>query len=100
MPTTFSLSQNYPNPFNPSTTISFQLPFASHVVLTVYNILGQEVARLFDEQLLAGPHTVHWNGDRKSSGQVSSGVYLYGIEARDNSGQMQFMSVKKMLVLK
>ena len=89
VPDVFALNQNYPNPFNPSTEISFGLPVASHVDLTIYNVLGQKVETLVDREMEAGSHTVTWNADK-----VSSGVYFYRITAKD------FTETKKMLMLK
>ncbi|MFC1564836.1 right-handed parallel beta-helix repeat-containing protein [candidate division KSB1 bacterium] len=88
-PVTFSLNQNYPNPFNPVTSIKYQLPKASHVTLTVYNIIGQEVARLVDTDMPAGFHSVRWDASR-----VASGTYIYKIVAGE------FTTVKKMVVIK
>jgi hypothetical protein len=89
VPDKFALNQNYPNPFNPSTEISFGLPVASHVDLTIYNVLGQKVETLVDREMEAGSHTVTWNADK-----VSSGVYFYRITTKD------FTETKKMLMLK
>ena len=89
VPDVFALNQNYPNPFNPSTEISFGLPVASHVDLTIYNVLGQKVETLVDREMEAGFHTVTWNADK-----VSTGVYFYRISAND------FTETKKMLMLK
>jgi photosystem II stability/assembly factor-like uncharacterized protein len=100
IPQAFELHQNYPNPFNPTTTISYHLPAASHVVLKTYNILGQEVATLLDEEQHAGSHEVRWNGQNSSGRAVSSGVYFCRLEARQSNGQFLFASVKKMLLLK
>jgi hypothetical protein len=72
LPGQFALQQNYPNPFNPSTRIGFQLKNAGHATLTVYNVLGVEVATLVDGQLGAGPHSVEFRNDR-----LASGVYVY-----------------------
>jgi photosystem II stability/assembly factor-like uncharacterized protein len=85
----FQLSQNYPNPFNPSTNIRYGLPYTSFVTLTVYNTLGQQVARLVDEQQQAGYHDVVFRGDG-----LASGVYFYRIQAGD------FVASKKLLLLK
>jgi hypothetical protein len=90
VPDVFALNQNYPNPFNPSTEISFDLPTASHVNLTVYNVLGQKVETLIDGQMEAGRgHVVTWDAT-----PYSSGVYFYRISTKD------FMSTKKMVMLK
>ena len=89
VPDVFALNQNYPNPFNPSTEISFDLPVASNVELTVYNILGQNVKTLVDRQMEAGRHTISWEASK-----YSSGVYFYRISAKD------FSETKKMLLLK
>jgi len=75
----FSLAQNYPNPFNPSTTIEFGLPEKTHVTLTIYNMLGHEVARLVDEERSAGSYSASW--DASTSG---AGVYFYKIRAGDH----------------
>lgn len=88
IPETWGLHQNYPNPFNASTVIYFDLPQASHVVLDVYNILGQRVGTLADEYMEAGTRSVTWNAD------VASGVYFYRLQADD------FSSTRKMTLLK
>ena len=77
LPSTFVLYQNYPNPFNPTTAIRYQLPAAGDVKLTVYDILGQEVAVLVDERRDAGVHEVVFDG----SG-FSSGMYIYRMKVR------------------
>ncbi|MBN1638148.1 MAG: T9SS type A sorting domain-containing protein [Ignavibacteriales bacterium] len=87
--TNFELSQNYPNPFNPSTAIKFSLPEASVVKLSVYNILGEQVALLKNEQMNAGLHSVEFNASH-----LSSGIYLYRLEAD------KFTETKKMILLK
>lgn len=88
-PATFELSQNYPNPFNPATTINYTLPNASDVQLTVYNMLGQQVASLVNERMPAGSHSVRWDAQ-----QASSGVYLYKLTAGN------FIQTRKMILLK
>jgi len=88
-PEVFSLSQNYPNPFNPSTTIRYGLPNRSHVKLTVFNTLGQQVALLQNGEQEAGYHEVKFDG----SG-LSSGVYFYRIEAGS------FVQTRKLLILR
>ncbi len=89
MPTEFTLSQNYPNPFNPTTTIRFGIPSESNVKLTVFNILGQEVAVLVNKQMSSGFHTVNFDASK-----LNTGMYIYRIEAGS------FVSVKKMLFVK
>ena len=91
----YSLEQNYPNPFNPSTTIKFALPFTSKVKLEIFNILGERVKTLIDELKEAGYHEVIWN-----SNGLASGVYFYTIFAKNDNGNKDFRSVKKMLLLK
>ncbi len=89
VPLRFALEQNYPNPFNPTTAISYQLAVDSHVLLKVYNILGEEVRTLVNEHKKAGAYTFSFDARG-----LSNGVYLYRITAGKNS------DVKKMIVLK
>jgi hypothetical protein len=94
LPTSYALMQNYPNPFNPSTEIAYSLPSPGDVQLKVYNVLGQEVVTLIDEQMPAGEHVVTWDGRASDGTSVSSGVYFYRISAN------QFSETKKMMMLK
>lgn len=89
LPVQFALQQNFPNPFNPTTTIKYQLPQQSHVVLKVYNIIGQEVKTLVNEEQPAGFKTVEFNAS-----SLASGIYFYRIQAGS------FVDVKKLLLLK
>ena len=89
VPTTFSLSQNYPNPFNPTTVIQFGIPRASHVQLSVFNVLGQRLADLVDEIRQAGYYEVKFNASR-----YASGTYFYSLDAGGHT------AVKKMVILK
>jgi len=94
IPTEFALKQNYPNPFNPSTEIGFAVPKAVRVKVSVFTITGELIATLVDQEMAAGNYTVTWNGESLSGRAVSSGLYLYRIEAGD------FASVRKMVMLK
>ena len=89
IPSAATLDQNYPNPFNPTTSIRFGLPASSEVVLDVYNMLGQRIARLVDGEVNAGYHTITFDASN-----LSSGVYLYRIQAGS------FTEVKRFTLLK
>ncbi len=89
IPTEYGLDQNYPNPFNPSTTISYQLPEKNHVSLKVYDILGNLVSTLVDQDMEAGYYSANWDASR-----LASGIYIY----RVISGS--FVSTKKMILMK
>ena len=77
----FALMQNHPNPFNPETAIQFRLPETRHVVIRIFNSLGQEVNRLADGPFEAGVHEVRWRGDALDGRAVSSGLYFYRLDA-------------------
>jgi len=94
IPDVFALAQNYPNPFNPSTKIDFSLAVDSKVSLTVFDVLGQEVANLVNTDLAAGSHNVDFNASL-----LNSGVYFYRIEATGIDGT-NFTNVKKMILTK
>lgn len=89
MPTTYQLSQNYPNPFNPSTTIKYSIPEAQFVNLTVYNVLGEKVATLVDEQQSPGYYEVNFNADR-----FASGVYFYVLKAGNFTASHKMVPLK------
>ena len=93
-PMAYQLVQNYPNPFNASTTIRFRLPETRRVTIEVYDILGRRVKTLVDGSRTAGWHRVRFDGVDKDGKKLSSGVYLYRMEAGD------FMSVRRLLLLK
>jgi hypothetical protein len=97
VPKEFALQQNYPNPFNPTTTIAFSVPTTTHVKLSIYNALGQQVGTLISEDLVAGNYTATWDAS-----QFASGVYYYKIEAGNPSAGSghRFMQVKKLLLVK
>jgi hypothetical protein len=89
-----SLSQNYPNPFNPQTTIAFSVKDRGLVSLKVYNVAGQLVRTLANEEFAVGPHTKVWDGRNDAGQTVSSGVYFYKLVANN------FSQTKKMVLLK
>lgn len=89
IPTEFALKQNYPNPFNASTTIRYDVPKEINVTITVYDIMGHEVAELVNEKHNAGAYQVVWNANG-----TASGVYFYRISAGD------FTSVRKFILMK
>ena len=80
-PEVFTLFQNYPNPFNPETEIRFQLPEASHVVLRIFNALGQEIRTLVDSPYVVGSHSIRWAGKDNRGNLVATGIYLYQLQA-------------------
>ena len=86
---------NYPNPFNPTTTISFSIPEESNVKLSIYNIKGQKIKSLLNDQITSGEHSIVWNGEDDSGKKVSSGVYLYKLNV---NGKTE--AVRKCLLLK
>ncbi|MFQ6093186.1 MAG: FlgD immunoglobulin-like domain containing protein, partial [bacterium] len=111
LPTEYGLSQNYPNPFNPTTTIRYAIPsreqraesggrgegsalYALRSTLKIFNLLGQEVKRLVDEDKEPGYYTVTWDGRDSSGREVPTGVYFYRLRAGDYS------STKRMVLLK
>lgn len=94
MPEEFIVHQNYPNPFNPMTKIRFQLPEDSHIVVRIFNTLGQEIRTLANAPYKAGYHSVRWDGKDNNGNPVSSGIYLYQIQAGT------FSQVKKMSLLR
>jgi photosystem II stability/assembly factor-like uncharacterized protein len=99
MPKDFTLKQNYPNPFNPATTIEFSLPAVSDVKISIYNLLGQEVVTLLNEQRSAGSHSVIWNARDSFGKKLSSGIYFYKLNATGADGS-DFVDIKKMVLLK
>ena len=88
-PLAFQLEQNYPNPFNPSTKISYSIPQEGDVTLKIYDVLGNEVATLVNEEKPAGVYEVEFN-----AGNLSSGIYLYKLTAGN------FIQTRKMILIK
>ena len=89
IPGSFRLEESYPNPFNPTTTIRFGLPQRSHVTLTVFNALGQQVEELVNGDIDAGTHEVKFDGSR-----LASGVYFYRLQAREH------MQTRKLVLMR
>ena len=94
VPTEFALRQNYPNPFNPSTDIRFALPQESVVRLSVYNLSGELISTVVNGALPAGNYKVTWHGTTDDGIAVSTGVYLYRLQAGD------YVSTRKMVLIK
>jgi len=88
-PKVFTLKQNYPNPFNPSTTIKYEIPKLSFVTIKIYDVLGNEVAALVNEEKPVGTYELNWN-----AANLPSGVYFYRLQAGN------FVETKKMILLK
>ncbi len=88
-PQLFRLSQNYPNPFNPSTIIQYQIPSASHVEINIFDVMGNEVATLVNDNKAAGTYTTNFNASK-----LASGVYFYRIEAGS------FIQTRKLMLIK
>jgi len=89
LPSEYGLSQNYPNPFNPATRIDFQLPEKNYVTLRIYDILGNLVSTLVDQEMDAGFHSISWN-----AGDFASGIYFYILNSNN------FTATKKLILLK
>ena len=95
IPQSFILNQNFPNPFNPSTTIKYSLNSESFVKLTIYNSIGELVETLVNQQQSSGGYDIVWNAK-----DLSSGIYIYRLEATSVAGNNNFVSVNKMQLLK
>jgi hypothetical protein len=98
LPSTMALHQNYPNPFNPNTTIQFEIPFTGkHIVkveLRIYNLQGELICTLMNEEKEPGIYQIQWDGLDESSSKVATGIYLYQIRASE------FNATKKMILMK
>ncbi|MBC8375937.1 MAG: T9SS type A sorting domain-containing protein [FCB group bacterium] len=94
IPDEFVLEANYPNPFNPATTLSFGIPEASQVVLSIYDLKGRMVSTIVNDNKEAGYHTAIWNGTNQNGQPVGAGMYIYRIQAGS------FGQARKMILLK
>ena len=95
IPKSFLLGQNYPNPFNPQTTVSYQVAEPSHVSIAIWNVLGEQVAKLVDENQDAGYYEQTWDGSNSSSG-----IYYLRMVATDAYGKLLYQATKKILLMK
>jgi hypothetical protein len=96
LPKEYGLAQNYPNPFNPVTTINYQLPQAGHVNLKIYDILGNEISTLINEDKAAGYHSAKFDGSA-----LSSGVYFYRLTVLNGQNQNGiYTNIKKFILMK
>ena len=89
LPSDYKLSQNYPNPFNPSTKIKYSVPQTSQVQVKIFDVLGNEIETLVNEEKLAGTYEITWYAE-----SLPSGVYFYRLQVGD------FVETKKMLLMK
>jgi hypothetical protein len=94
VPQEYTLDQNYPNPFNPTTKITYGVKSAVHVMLAIYNVLGQRVRTLADQEMAPGTYVATWDGRNDNGLQMATGVYFYRLEARS------FVMTKSMMLLK
>ena len=94
VPGIFALHQNYPNPFNPFTEIQFDIPSTTQINVSIFNLMGQKVKTLVNEQVTPGYHAVHWDGTNENGVSVSTGMYFYTLNTGNHS------AMKKMLFLK
>ena len=94
LPNRFDLHQNYPNPFNPVTSINYQLAGDAQVKLTIYDIMGQKIRTVVNENQSSGFHSVLWDGKDNYNNPVSSGVYFYRIHAGD------YIQTRKMILMR
>jgi len=94
LPRKYYLSQNFPNPFNPTTNIHYSIPRSTFVKITIYDLMGREVARPVNDFQLKGNRSVKWDAVNNQGGSVAGGIYLYKIQAGD------FVKTRKMIFLK
>lgn len=93
-PSNYSLKQNYPNPFNPTTEIEYFVPRDGHIKLEIFNLLGQKIQTLVDQEQKRGTYTITWDSTSEQKTSVSNGIYFYQLSAED------FEKTNKMILLK
>jgi hypothetical protein len=94
VPSEFLLAQNFPNPFNPATHIGYHVPIQAHVVLRIYNVLGEEVATLVNREVIPGNYTVRWDATSHASG-----TYMCRFQARTAGGE-ETVQTRKLILMK
>jgi lysophospholipase L1-like esterase len=94
LPADFNLKQNYPNPFNPATTITYQLPEKSHVLISIYSLRGELIRRLVNRTKARGTHKVRWDSKDENGQPVSGGIYFYRISAGTFTRNMKMVVLK------
>ena len=94
LPHSYALHQNFPNPFNPVTSLRYDLPEQSFVTLTIYDLIGREIAQLINTTQEAGFRSVQWDATDSFGKPVSVGIYLYKITTG------KFVQTKKMVLVK
>jgi hypothetical protein len=94
VPDRIELAQNYPNPFNPTTTIQYGLVSSGKVKLVIYNVLGQRVRELINENRPAGYHKILWDGKNAAGQAVATGVYIYRLETPDGALSRKMLLIK------
>ena len=98
VPESLILHPAYPNPFNAFTTIRYDLPFAGRAKLCIYDVMGQRIRRMVDDEKQAGSHQVIWDGRDDAGGETASGMYLYRLEAQREDAVI--VEVKRMILLR
>jgi flagellar hook assembly protein FlgD len=88
------LLQNYPNPFNPTTTIEYQIAKTSRVSLEIFDLLGQKIKTLVQNNHPSGVYRVHWDGKDQSGNVIGSGVYLYQLKIGNETLTRKMIMIK------
>lgn len=99
LPEGFALNQNFPNPFNPETTISFTLGQSANSSLVIFDLTGQKIRTLVNQQMTAGEHQLKWNGQDDFGQTVASGIYFYQLSGITSAGKT-FRSSQQMVFMK
>ena len=95
VPTRFQLGRNFPNPFNPSTAIPYEIDRGGHVTLSIYDLLGQEVVDLVNEEQPSGVYRVAWDGHNGRGRVVATGLYAYRFTLGGEQSQVNVMTLLK-----